>query len=440
MKIVSLFRCGILALVLCSIAQLRSDQPAFSRIQTFSAADSLQLFVGKPSPIKQKRQKSFGLPITTYWSHPVINDSSVKQMAEGGFNLIWGNEKDLNVASKYKRRLMLFNDLLRPEVLDNPVELAKLDALINRVKKHPAMYFYYIADEPSAKDFPALGRLVAYLRAKDPAHSAYINLFPTYATNAQLGVTGDAVTAYREYVRQFITIVKPDLLSYDHYHFATSGDGGQYFLNLELIRDFSIASNLPFINIIQSSKWSSDRRVPNVNELRWLNNTSLAYGAQGLSYFVYFEKGAYDLFGGNAGQMVLSDGTVTAQYAAAKMLNPQFVAVAKELQPLNSLGVYHVGGKYQGTKALPKESPFRLDFGNESQPKSGMVLGYFGRSNATHILVVNLDYKNKVKTKVVSSVQLEVFDPVRRVWKYSPSKVFSLLPGGGVLVRQKLMR
>jgi hypothetical protein len=435
---VNLCHCGIAALLLSLGRDPISPQPASSLTITSTVTNSRQIIARQKSPaVKPKRRRSFGLPIATYWSPPVINDASVKQMTEGGFNLIWGKEGDLDLAAKYKRRLMISSDLLRPEVLDNPVELAKLDAFIDRVKQHPALYFYFITDEPSAAAFPALGRLVAHLRAKDPAHWAYINLLPTYATNAQLGTKGDAATAYREYLRQFVTVVKPDFLSYDHYHFAAHGDGGQYFLNLSLIRAAAIDRDLPFINIVQASKWADEVRVPTINELRWLNYTSLAYGAQGLSYFVYYFKEAFEKFGVNSGQMVRADGSTTAQYTAAKVLNPQFVALAKELQPLNSLGVYHVGGNYEGSKALAKGAPFRLDLGDRPKSKNPMLLGYFGQSRPTHVLVVNLDYKNQVKAKVLSSVRLEMFDPVRRIWRYNPTKVITLPPGGGLLVRQK---
>ena len=79
---------------------------------------------------------------------------------------------------------MLTSDLLNPETLDDPAKRAQLDALIETVKNHPAMEAYYITDEPGAGAFPGLGKLVAYLRERDPAHLAYINLFPTYANEA----------------------------------------------------------------------------------------------------------------------------------------------------------------------------------------------------------------------------------------------------------------
>ena len=86
----------------------------------------------------------------------------------------------------------------------------------------------FLTDEPSAAAFADGGRLVAYLRQRDPGRVAYINLFPTYANNQQLGTQGDTVTAYREHLRRYVEQVKPDLISYDHYHFAVNGDNGQY--------------------------------------------------------------------------------------------------------------------------------------------------------------------------------------------------------------------
>lgn len=63
----------------------------------------------------------------------------------------------------------------------------------------PALYRCFITDEPGAAAFPGLGKLVDYLRRRDPAHLAYVNLFPTYANNAQLGTKGDTVRASRPY-------------------------------------------------------------------------------------------------------------------------------------------------------------------------------------------------------------------------------------------------
>ena len=252
-------------------------------------------------------------------------------------------------------RGQLTDGLLSPAALDDPAQREKLDALIARVRHHPALYDYYITDEPSATNFPALGRLVAYLRERDPAHLAYINLFPTYASNEQLGTKGDVVTAYREHLRQYVDIVKPGLISYDHYQFAVKGDNDQdYFLNLAMIRRAALDAGLPFLNIVQACTWTRSMRVPTADEVRYLVYTTLAYGAQGISYYVY-------CCANHTGAVAHADGTPTPLYHALKTLNREFVAIATELQPLRSVGVYHAGMLPPGTEPLPAGAAVTLD-------------------------------------------------------------------------------
>src|ERR1041385_6313167 len=160
-----------------------------------------------------------GSPIVTYWCGPSMTDAAAKQMADGGWNVVWCGENELNLVHRHGLRALLQSSLLTPASLEDATQREKLDALIARVRQHPAFYAYFITDEPSAAQFPALSKLVAYLRERDPAHLAYINLFPTYANNQQLGTRGDAVTAYEAHLQQFLHFVQPALLSYDHYQF-----------------------------------------------------------------------------------------------------------------------------------------------------------------------------------------------------------------------------
>jgi hypothetical protein len=353
-------------------------------------------------------------------------------MAEGGFNVVWCGEHELDVVHRHGLRAQLRDGLLSPATLDDPVRRAELDALIDRVRRHPALYCYFITDEPSAAAFPGLGKLVAYLRQRDPARMAYINLFPTYANNQQLGTEGDTVTAYREHLRQYVEIVKPDLISYDHYQFASNGDLEGYFLNLAMIRRASLDAGLPFLNIVQACSWTPVRRVPNADEMRYLVYTTLAYGAQGISYYVY-------CWPGHEGGIALPDGTPTPIYHALKTLNREFVAIAQQLQPLESLAAYHTGMIPQGAQPLPHDAPFRLDPPLpplEIQPLQrirGALLGYFGNSGQTsHVVVVNLDYKTDSTMTLVGPGDLEIFDATSGTWEAAGGHRAELqLPGGG---------
>jgi hypothetical protein len=378
-----------------------------------------------------------GTPIVTYFAGPPMTDAVARQMAEGGWNLVWCKENELDAARRHGLRAQLTDDLLSPATLDVPSQREKLDALIDRVRNHPALYCYFITDEPSAAAFDGLGKLVAYLRERDPAHFAYINLFPTYANNDQLGTKGDTAAAYEDYLRQYIKLVKPALVSYDHYQFAKDGDRSEYFLNLAMIRRAAQEAGLPFLNIVQACSWDASMRVPGPEELRYLAYTTLAYGGQGISHFVYY----YPDF---AGGIALPDGTPTPLYDASKSLNREFSSIAQELQPLRSLAVYHAGMKPPGAELLPTDAPFQLvppatarDYAPPDRVL-GYVLGYFGKEEKpSHAVVVNLDYKSEAAITVSGPSDLESFDAKTAAWSSAGGKQLQLTlpPGGGKLIR-----
>jgi hypothetical protein len=374
-----------------------------------------------------------------------MTDAVAAQMAEGGFNLVWCGEKDLDLVRRHGLRAQLQDSLLAPASLDHPAQRDQLDALIARVRDHPAFYDYFITDEPNATNFPALGRLVGYLRQRDPSHLAYINLFPTYASNEQLGNQGDATTAYQAHLRQFVDTVKPDLISYDHYQLTAQGDSAQYFLNLSLIRQAAQAAGLPFLNIVQACTWTPSMRVPKPDEMRYLVYTTLAYGAQGISYYVYCCPG-------HTGAIAHADGTPTPLYGALKVLNREFIAIARQLQPLRSRGVYHAGMLPPGAAPLPIDARFVLDPPvptaeyKPPAPVKGILLGYFGPAGKTdqpavptHVLMVNLDYESAAVAGLRGPGRWDVFDAATGKWSRSGDKrcELRLPPGGGTLLRTR---
>ena len=374
-----------------------------------------------------------GTPIVTYWCGPPLTDAVAQQMAEGGFNLVWcGSRSELDTAHRHGLRGQLTSSLLSPESLDDPKLREQLDALIADVSAHPALYSYHIIDEPNASQFPRLGQLVMYLRQRDPLHPAYINLFPTYASNEQLGTKGDLVTAYKEHLRLYVEQVRPALISYDHYQFRLNGDGDQYFLNLAMIRRAAQDAGVPFLNIVQACTWAPDTmRVPNADELRYLVYTTLAYGAQGISYYVY-------ACANHHGSLVGLDGKPGPLYEALKSYNREFVAVANEIKALRSVGVYHTSMREGGCEPLPTGMPLGLDVSALPAGPRGFVLGYFGSgAGATHMLVVNLDYRAAAGARLAGPDGLELFDA--KAVRWSPAKQagmeVALPPGGGRLVR-----
>lgn len=388
-----------------------------------------------------------GGPIVSYWAGPgypggkggPLNDAAAVQLKEGGWNLVWCREDELDVAERHGLRCQISSPLLVPASLQDPQKRAELDAFIARVRHHPALYDYFLTDEPGTRRFAGLGKLVAYLRERDPAHLAYINLLPTYATNEQLGTKGDTVSAYQEYLNQFLKTVKPQMLSYDHYQFASKDDLPDYFLNLAIARRTALKAGIPYLNIVQASTWAPDMRAPNEGEMRYLIYTTLAYGAQGITYFVYCYP---DIKPGIA----RSDGTTTPVYDWLKILNRDFVAIASQTQKLRSMGVFNVGMQPAGAVALPSSSNFQFRHAPVNRPfikgkrVQGLLLGLFGPdgdSSPSMALAVNLDYKKSLRVTLRGPSDLDVFNSVMGAWKATGhnSVNMRLPPGGGKLIR-----
>ena len=377
-----------------------------------------------------------------------ISPAVAKKLAEGGFNMMFcRNLDDFDSAQANGMRGMLYvhegkppwRNVFHEDALDDPEWLAKLDVLIDKVKDHPAMYGYISVDEPGATEFPGLGRLVEYVRKRDPNHLFYINLFPMYASPGAQGTSGDKVTAYREYLRRFIEEVKPDLISYDHYQMrytSRAHDTSEYFHNLALVREATVKYGLPFINVIQASSMGPGWRQPNGDEGRYLAFTTLAYGGQGICQFVYNAWEEAEHWGG----VEYPDRTPTALGIALRLIHPEFVAVGEQVQPLISLGAYHLGTVPAGGMGLPADASFTVDPPvPPDKPRGGILLGYFGTAaGATHVLVVNLNYIIGITTTVVGPGPLAVFDAEERNWHPATDgarATVSIVPGGGKLLR-----
>jgi len=390
--------------------------------------------------------------LVTFWCPPPATDENLARVAAEGFNLTWMPVEGLDVAARHGLRAMLTSDLLNPATLEDPAKCAHLDALIERVKNHPAMAAYFLTDEPSADAFPGLGKLVAHLRERDPAHLVYINLFPTYATAEQLGVRADAgeqtrgsgppifagigaddgtVRRYHEYLRQFMATIQPDLLSYDHYHFLKEKDGEQYFLNLGMIRQTALEAHRPFLNIIQADTIEKTWRLPNTNEMRWLVFTTMAYGGRGISYFTYWGPPEYN------GLYV--DGKPMPLLSAVAALNHEIVRFGLALMELNSVGVYQTAPLPYGAERVPTGAPVQI------KGKGEFVLGLFGKdSQPTAFMIVNRNYKQPIKATAIVSIPgrtLQELDRGSGLWVRRQSLhgkrilKLKLAPGDGRLFR-----
>ena len=407
------------------------------------------------------RQQEF---IVTMWCPPPATEENMAILERDHYTLTGvGTEGDrtaaganlveqLDIAQKHHMKALVFNPLLNPSSLDDPEKKAKLDALVDSVKGHPALSGYHITDEPSATTFPNWTRIVNYLKQRDPDHLAYINLFPTYANQQQLGVnltekpTGplgypdnfagigannQTVEFYNEHLNQYIDQIKPEIISYDHYHFLKNGvDGQQYFLNLALIRNAALKTGIPFLNIVQACTIEPSWRLVNAEEMRWLAFTTMAYGGRGLSWFLYWGPVSYGGMYQEGKRMPLAD------FGAA--INKDIAVLGPELLKLESTDVYQTAPLPIGAVAFPDNSPVKISEGD-------FVVGLFKSKDATNaFMVVNRDYKNKATAKITLNFgdkKLWIFSRTKNKWGQlqaiqSGTEIsVSLEPGDGQLYK-----
>lgn len=319
--------------------------------------------------------------IVTFWWPPAITQANLKQIADGGYNLVliypiapgYGM-KLLNWAQELGLKVMLTDPNISPYRVNLEADIKELT---DDFKDHPALWGYYVIDEPSAKQFADFARLHGILLQNDPLHFPYINLFPNYAVASQLD-TPD----YATYVRRFIDTVKPSILSYDHYALLEIGDRPGYFANLEIIRAEALRAGIPFMQIILATPFPGVRD-PSAADLRYQVYTTLAYGAKGISYFTYavppdtaFGDGLLD-----------REGAPTAKWYAARDINWEVRRLGPWLLGLRSTGVFYAPSAPElecqaltGAGVVLKASGGRLQVGE-----------FIDAENHAWVMVVNLD-------------------------------------------------
>lgn len=203
----------------------------------------------------------------------------------------------------------------------------------------PALLGYFIQDEPGTQYFAALAKAVAAVKRHAPGKLAYINLYPSYATIGAPDKSQLGAASYPEYLERFVQEVRPQLLSYDNYLVITSDDQqqaertGGYYQDLVEVRRIAHKYQLPFWNIVCCNQLRKYTAIPTPANLALQAYTTLAAGADGLTWFRYYSDGY-----GYAPIDLEGDRTETWQYL--QVVNRQVAVLGPLVNRLTSTGVY----------------------------------------------------------------------------------------------------
>ena len=196
-----------------------------------------------------------------------------------------------------------------------------------------------------------------------------------------------------------------------------------------MIRRAALDAHLPFLNIVQASTIEKAWRLVNEHELRWLTYTTLAYGARGISYFLYWGPVEY---GG-----IYQDGKRTSLTDPVATLAHEIDALSPALMKLDTLGVYHTDPIPLGAQSVPADCPVQIADPGE------FVLGLFGTGGkASACMVTNRSYRDEATAKLQfpsTASTIEEFIRATKRWiAAKPAEgvlAVSLAPGDGRLFR-----
>lgn len=262
----------------------------------------------------------------SFFVDPPIDEQAplrYREIAEANFNVVMGTFGAKNTEQLRKQVKLCAKNNLACIVHNTGLPDGELPS-------GDAVWGYFVRDEPTRADFPAVKQRVDLLRAAHPGKLAYVNLFPSYCDEERLGTA-----SYDEHVRLFIEAVQPDVLCMDHYPFMKPDKDtrGAYLSDLQVMRRHALANGIPWWNYFNTMPFGP-HHDPTEAQLRWQVFSSVAYGARGVLYFCYWTPRGAEFPRGGA--ILTAEGKKTRHYEQAKRINATLKAWGPHLMHMTS--------------------------------------------------------------------------------------------------------
>ncbi len=307
----------------------------------------------------------------SFWVDPPADEHMeeyYRQIAEANFTVVLGGfgarapqqiSRQLQVCEKYGLKAIVAGEGPADKLPDGPACLG-----------------YKVRDEPSAGDFAGLGQRVREIRAARPGKLAYINLFPSFASPAQLGTP-----TYEQHVSKFLEQTPVDVLSFDRYPIMTPtvDDRPGYLENLAVIRQHALKAGIPFWNFFNIMPFGP-HFDPTEAQVAWQIYTSLAYGAKGVLYFCYWTPRGGEFPKGGA--IITADGRPTRHYDQARRINARIKNLGPTLMKLTSTKVIRIKPGEKAAAALAGSPLENLSDGD-------WLIGVFKHADGRRAVLLN---------------------------------------------------
>lgn len=415
-------------------------------------------------------------PITFWYGirKPFLSRERLIEARDAGFNVIecsYDTQTNLWVLSMCRElglKANVSDDRMYHALSGEEGWQASLDGIIADYKDCPALNRFFVRDEPTERDFDAIGRVVSYMHEHDPAHGEYINLLPLPAILPY--------DNYERHVNEYLEAVKPTLLSYDHYNLMyrevpagapmpeeiadlsdenrqrngwvgkvyEAWDREGYYDNIELIRRKARDAGIPWMTIILLVEHWVYRR-PSESEMRREAFNALTYGSCSLSYFTYWTPGTghSEPWSYHHG-IILSDGTKGEKYAIVREINRELQLLYKGITQMPHPGlpdspdarpvadictssevVYHIGSEQD-----PTVKPFEPFGPVRSVRAESLVVGLFA---GRRMMLTNKLHRAEQPVFIQSDEPLFILDKQTGCFVAFDGNL-TLAPGDGALI------
>lgn len=377
-----------------------------------------------------------------------LTEERIAEARDAGITVLIGeyDAEHTKIALEYCRKCgirMMITDCRISQALQNPALAEKVaEEVCADWKDDPALYGYFITDEPGAGMFGTLAAIQEAFRKCDPVHPAYINLFPNYACEEQLGTP-----TYEEHVERFLTEVRPQLLSWDHYHFlnetpptekiefASQRDADIYydaqkrteragfFDNLEICRKHSLAHSVPYMLIVLLVEHGPYRYLSR-SEIAFEVYQALAYGCSAVSYFTYWTP-QYEPVWHYRNGMISENGERCRHYDDVAAVNAETRKIGEAVAGSKSSAVFHVGEEAEHVV------PFTGYGGIEAITGGRFTVGFFEDGM---LLIANKDFDREAEALLTTERPLAVLNKQTGQWEKTGNRIL-LAEGSGALLR-----
>jgi hypothetical protein len=294
---------------------------------------------------------------------------------------------------------------------------------IPRLKNHPALYGYFLQDEPWPKDISETKRRYQAMAKQDTKKPTYVNLLPNYGDGMPREIK---MPPYKQYLQQTSAIGLP-FISFDFYPIMKSGIRNTWYSCLEDIRQESLHTNKPFWAFALCTP-HCDYPQPTIESLRLQIYSNLAYGAQAIEYFTYWTPKPTDEWDFHDAPISIN-GHRTRNYKLVKQMNQELRDLLPLFDKAEVLTVNHMIKIPEGTTKLQR-TPTNIKK-IKIIGRQGAIISTFKKDGHLYMAIVNKDFLSDMELYISAKKNVTM---ITKQLKETTAKSKYKIGGGDILI------